>query len=258
MAELVELTHAAHGDLKLDTLAALNVAKNTHILSLRVTEISRAACELPVFLTKSNQDGAWLISAITSLEIEKNMLVRDDKWHGIFQPSSMATYPFFLMRHPTEEKQFTIGIDPEHAAFSTQEGEPLFEDTNKAGPRLSRISQILQEDMRNDMHTLQFTKHVEELGLIKAIDVSVAYQGGKVNKLTGLNSIDETKLNELSDEQFKELREKNYLAPLYAMLISLYQLNHMIMLHNLHGDGEKIAQIKMDDVKAENAENQTQ
>ena len=157
MAKLVELSPEEHGDLKLDTLAAIKVAKNTHILSLRVTEVSRAACQLPVFLTKSNQDGAWMLSAITSLEVDKNLLVNDDKWTGIFQPSSMATYPFFLMQHPTEEKQFTVGIDPEHSAFSKEEGESIFEEGNKASPRLSQVTKILQDDMKNDIHTYQLS-----------------------------------------------------------------------------------------------------
>ncbi len=257
MAELVELTHEAHGDLKVNTQAAIAVAKNTHILSLRVSEVSRAACELPVFLTRTDAEANWVISAITSLEVEKNLMVRDDQWQGIFQPTSMMTYPFFLMRHATEENKFTIGIDPEHSAFSKDDGEPLFEDEKKAGPRLSRITQILQEDMRNDLHTFQFTKHLDEIGLIKPIDVSVNYQAGKVNTLKGLNTIDEAKLAELSEEQFKELREKNYLAPIYSLLISLYQLNNLIRFHNQYSDGEKIAQISMGAEKDENAAAQT-
>lgn len=253
MAELVELTPEAHGDLKLDTQAAIEVAKRTHIMSLRVTEISRAACEVPVFLTKSSQDGEWLISSITSLEVEKSLLVRDDKWQGLYQPTAMSTYPFFLMRHPTEEKQYTIGIDPEHKAFSKDDGEPLFEDNKKAGPLLSRITAILQDDMRNDVHTYQFCKHISTLDIIRPIDVVVTYEGGKANTLKGLNTIDEAKLADLSEEQFKELREKNYLAPLYSLLISLYQLNHLIRLHNDHSGEERIVQVTMGVEKDENA-----
>lgn len=253
MAELVELSPEAHGDFKLDTQAAIEVARKTHIMSLRVTEISRAACEVPVFLTKSNKDGEWLLSSITSLEIEKNLLVRDDQWHGLYQPSAMATYPFFLMRHPTEEKQYTIGIDPEHEAFNKDDGEALFEDNKKAGITLSRITQILQEDMRNDVHTYQFCKHISELGIIRSIDLTVTYEGGKVNTLKGLSTIDEEKLSELTEEQFKELREKNYLAPLYSLLISLYQLNHLIRLHNEHSGSERIRQVSMGVEKDETA-----
>ncbi|MBX2846901.1 MAG: SapC family protein [Acidiferrobacterales bacterium] len=253
MAELVELSPEAHGDLKLDPLAALGIAKRTHIMSLRVTEISRAACEVPVFLTKSGQDGSWLISSITSLEVEKNLFVRDDKWQGLYQPSGMATYPFFLMRHPKEENQFTIGIDPEHDAFKAEDGVRLFEDDKKAGMHLSRVTQILQEDMRNDVHTHQFCKYISDLGLIRALDVVVAYEGGKVNTLKGLSTIDEEKLAGLSEEQFKELREKNYLAPLYSLLISLYQLNHLIRLHNDQEGVERITQVSMGAEKDENA-----
>lgn len=254
MAELVELSHEEHGDYKLDTSAAVKVAEKTHILSLRVTEISRAACELPIFLTKSQQEGVTVISAITSLEVEKNLLVKDDIWKGIFQPTSMMTYPFFLMKHPSEENQFTVGIDPEHAAFSKEEGEALFEEEKKAGPRLSQITQLLQQDMKNDVHTYQFCKEINELGLIQPIEVSVAYEGGKVNKLKGLNTIDEAKLADLSEETYLELRKKNYLAPIYSLLVSHYQVNNLIRLHNQSGKGEKIRQVSMNLEKDESAQ----
>ena len=245
MAELVELTPDAHGDLKLDTSEAVEIAGRTHIMSLRVTEISRAACETPVFLTKSGQDGAWIISSMVSYELEKNLLVREGKWKGIYQPSAMATFPFFLMKHPEEDKKYTIGIDPEHKAFSKEKGEALFDENKKAGIALSRITTILQEDMRNDVHTYHFCEHIEKLGLIKPIDVAVAYEDGKVNTLKGLNTIDEAKLADLSEEQFNDLRAKNYLAPIYSLLISLYQLNNLIRLHNDYSGAGRVLQVSM-------------
>lgn len=257
MAELVELTPQEHGDLKLDTLAAIKVAKDTHILTLRVTEISRAACQLPVFLTSSGNDDAWLLSAITSLEVDRNMMVEDDKWNGIFQPISMMTYPFFLMKHPSKEGQYTVGVDPENKAFSTEEGEPIFEENKKAGQRLSQVTQALQQDLNNGAHTFQFCKHVSDLGLITPVDVVVGYEGGRINKLKGLNTIDETKLAALSEEQFAELRKKNYLAPIYSLLISLYQLNTLIKVHNQRGEGDKILQVSMNPEKDEAAEAQS-
>ncbi len=252
MAELIELSLEEHGDFKLDPNAAVEVAKRSHIMSLRVVEVSRAGCEMPVFLSKSSDTGDWLISAITSYEVEKNLMVYDDKWQGIYQPSAMSTYPFFLMAHPTEEKKYTIGIDPENSAFSKDKGEALFED-GKAGMMLSRITATLQEDMRNDLHTFQFCKHISELGLIKEMDVAVTYADGRVNTLKGLNTIDEEKLAGLSEEQFKELREKNYLPPLYSFLTSLYQMNRLIRLHNDHSSGEKITQVQLAVPKDESA-----
>ena len=157
----------------------------------------------------------------------------------------MATFPFFLMKHPEEDKKYTIGIDPEHKAFSKEKGEALFDDNKKAGIALSRITTILQEDMRNDVHTYHFCEHIEKLGLIKPIDVAVAYEDGKVNTLKGLNTIDEAKLADLSEEQFNDLRAKNYLAPIYSLLISLYQLNNLIRLHNDYSGAGRVLQVSM-------------
>lgn len=252
MKELVELKQEEHGDLKLDPSAVLDVAKRSHIVNLRVNEVGRAICEFPAFLSKSEENGDWSISAIMAFEVENNLFVRDKSWQGIFEPSAMLTYPFYLMNHPTEEKKYTIGFDPQNAALSKEEGEPLF-DGDKAGQRLSFITAMLQENMKNDVHTFQFCKLIDELGLIKPIDVAVTYSTGAVNTLKGLNTIDEAKLAELSEEQFKQLREKNYLAPLYALLMSLQQLNRLIRLHNEHSSSDKITQVNMSVPKDESA-----
>jgi hypothetical protein len=79
--------------------------------------------------------------------------------------------------------------------------------------------------------------------------VLVQYQSGTTNSLTGLFTIDETKIQALDNERFNDLREKGYLAPVYGMLMSIYQLNGLLRLHNARGDAEIIQQVKIEQRK---------
>lgn len=245
--KLVELSLKDHADLKVDPACAIKVAQNQHLINLKVSELSMAVSSSPVFLSRISDKADWAISAINSFEMEKNLFVENDEWTATHLPIGMQTYPFFLMRKDGEENNFTIGISEASGAFSKDEGEPLFED-GKASIRLSQATAQLEVEIKNDIHTYQFAQKLAELELIKSVDVQVIYQDGKTNILKGLNTIDESKLTDLKAEQFEELRQAGYLAPIYSMLISIYQFNNLIRLHNKQSSA-KVVQVKLETPK---------
>lgn len=248
---LTELSLKKHSDFKVDPLCALKVAASQHMINLKVSEVNMAVSSFPVFLTRVSDTSDWNISAINSYELGTNLFVENDTWLGTHVPIGMQTYPFFVMRSPKDEKNFTIGIDEESDVFSKEEGEPLFED-GKASRRLSQATAQLEIEVQHDIQTYQFAKKIEELGLIRPMDLQVHYHNGRVNTLKGLNTINETALYELDLEKFGELRKENYLLPLYSMLSSVYQFNNLIKLHNQRNPKDPIAQIKLEPPKEEN------
>lgn len=253
MAELAELNPKKHGDLKVAVGSAVEVAKKHHLINLKVSEIGNAITSFPIFITKVTEATDWVVSAITSFELGKNLFVRDGEWQATYTPSGMQTYPFFLMNAPEEENKFTVGIDEQNSAFSKDEGEALFDDNDKASLYLSRVTAILQSDINNEVHTYHFTKKLDELGLIKAMDLSVQYGDGSINKLKGLNTIDEEKLQNLDIEELDNLRKKGYLGPVYGMLMSIFQLNVMIRRHNEVDGAKMVAQVKLEVPKDDTA-----
>ena len=224
----------------------MQVAQTQHILNIKVPEVGKAISSFPVFFTKMGNSGTWTISALASLEIDKNLFVEDEVWQATYVPVGLQTYPFFLMQSPDDEKKFTVGIEEDNPAFSTEEGEPLFEEKGKAGERLSKATVLLQDDLKSELQTYQFTKRLEELELLSQVDVVVQYTSGTTNSLTGTYTIDEAKLQSLDVEALNELREKGYLAPIYGMLMSIFQLNGLIRRHNAVDGAERIQQVKVE------------
>ena len=246
MSKLVELNPADHGNYRVAEHSAAEAAQKQHIINLRVTEVGQAVTSFPVFFTKVANSTNWAMSALCSLEPEHNLFVRDGRWDAIYQPTVMQTYPFYLMQKPDAERQYTVGIDVQNKVFESKDGEALFDDKGKATLYLSKVTALLEADLKNDLHTFDFARKLEELGLMKSVDVLVFYEGDKVNTLKGLHTLDEEKLQALETEPFETLRKQGYLAPIYAMLISLAQLNALIRRHNQSEEAEKIAQVKLE------------
>ncbi|MFT5675145.1 MAG: hypothetical protein ACI808_001074 [Paraglaciecola sp.] len=249
MSELVELNSSKHKGLKVRANCVIEVTAKQQIIRLRAVEAARAAANFPMFFTRGTQDGALVLSAFTSFENGQNMFIKDGQWQATYQPSAMQTYPFFLMESPSDEKSYTIGIDEDNQAFSNEEGELLFDANGKASMQLSRAKVLLEADIQNDINTYQFAKKLQELALLKSIDLVVQYQDGASQTITGLITIDEDKLNALSAEQLHGLNQQGYLVQIHALLISIYQLNMLIQKQNNRSDLPKVAQLKIEVAK---------
>ena len=252
---LTELSADTHANLKMDVAGAVKVASKQHMINLKMSEISMAISSFPVFMTRAPEASNWNISAINSYELDDNLFVDNDTWNGTHVPIGMQTFPFFLMRSPKDEKTFTIGINEQSSVFSKDEGEALFQD-GKASARLSQATAQLELEVKHEIQTHQFTKKVEELELIRPIDLQVHYLNGRVNTLKGLNTVNELTLHELEGEKLLELRKEGFLLPLYSMITSVYQFNNLIKLHNIKFPDNKIGQVKVETPKEEGDDTQ--
>ncbi|TRY31944.1 SapC family protein [Aliiglaciecola sp. M165] len=252
MFELVELTSKAHKNFKVVPQSKTLFAQGQQIMSLKVSEVSQAATNLPVIYTRSGHDGGFVLSALTGLTPEQNLFVQDDTWTATFTPSSMQTHPMYLMKSPKEENAYTIGIDENSTAFSTENGEALFDEKGAATLYLSKVKALLEADIKHSIETHQFTQKLDTLGLLKAIDLNIQFDSG-IQRLNGIYVIDEAKFQQLGGEILAELNQLGYLIPINAMLISLYQLNALIRRYNAISQGNQIKQLKMEVAKDANA-----
>ena len=244
MPKVAALSSATHKDLKVAPNCVVDAIKDQHIINIRVSEISKASACMPVFLNKFEGADNWSISTITSLELNKNLFVTDNKWTVNYVPNVMKSYPFFLL-NSQNEGEFTIAIDEESNAFSKKDGVDIFDKDGKKSPAMDNVVKILESDIAGRQHTTKFVETLEEFGLIDSLTMKVQYQDGQVQNLTGLNSIDERKLHSLDDETFIKLRKTGFLAPIYALILSVFQLNELMKRHNQTPGAKQIVQVSM-------------
>lgn len=81
--------------------------------------------------------------------------------------------------------------------------------------------------------------------MIVPLDIGLQTQKGEVKRITGLYTIDESRLRALTGEQLKDLQDRGFLGPCHLVLVSLYQLNQLIRLRNRKG-GEQLVNFRLD------------
>ena len=245
MATLSKLTPEQHQNLKLKDTAVLDYAKKLHMIQLRASEIPRVTNSLPVFFSRNEQTGEWALSAITCFRPGNNLFISGDRLDTLYSPLALRTYPLYLMK-ADNEKGYTPGIVEDSDAFTTEDGEPLFTDNGQASLMLDEKLKLLESTIKEDIQTYQFINKVEELGLIKPVDLMITSQEQGSQALKGLQTVDEDALQKLSGAQLEELNKAGYLVPIHAMLISIFQINALVQRHNANGSFDHIQQVKLE------------
>ena len=245
MAELTKLGSEKHGGLKVRSDCGLRIAADQHIMGLKAPEVARAACSFPVFFSRVQSSGNLALSAVCGLEPGNNLFVDDGKWEATYLPVMLQTYPLFLMTSTEDERGYTVGINEESDAFSTDEGEALFDDNGKPSIFQSNVTALLEAGIQDDMQTHHFLKALDEMSLHKPIDILVQFQSGEGQTIKGLSTIDEDRLQSLSASELETLSKKGYLMLIHAMLMSIFQLNTLILRQNESSTVNRIAQIKL-------------
>ncbi|ABG42186.1 hypothetical protein Patl_3684 [Paraglaciecola sp. T6c] len=249
MSTLVELSNTVHKDLKLKENSLAQFAASQQIMRLRVPEVGKAATNFPLFFSRNQQDGSWVLTALSSFEPMQNLFVDEGRWNAIYQPISLQTFPFYLMQSPKVENSYTIGILESSDAFSTEAGEAIFDSAGRASLYLTKAKNLLEAGIKQDIDTHRFMQETESLGLIKAIDLQLVFEDGNTQNIAGLCTIDEDKLHSLAAEKITVLNDSGYLIAIHAMLLSIYQLNLLLRKHNERNTHNKITQLKIEVAK---------
>ncbi|WP_026942158.1 SapC family protein [Hellea balneolensis] len=245
MAKLTALNSGEHADVRIGHDSGIIYARNSHMLPLRVTEVAQATVDFPVMMSRMS-NGAISLSALTSFEPHKNLFISGDEWTSSFQPTAMKTYPLFLMKDDKGGAKPVLGIDAESEALSKDEGQALFDKKARLSLHTKQLQAQLMEDSKNMVHTFQFFETLSEFDLIRSVDLAVNYSDGQINRIRGLSMIHEDNLQKLSSERLTELRDRGYLAPIYAMLFSVFQLNALIRKNNQNAESASIKNINLE------------
>lgn len=231
MSMFVELTAQTHAQTAVIRGAPLRFAARLHMLNIQVTEISKLIGDLPVFFSRHQTNGQWLMSALCSFTPGQNLLVQKDQWLASYQPVSMQTYPLSLSH--AKPAKLAITMDKDVVCPATEANtQALYTADGQASVFLRQQVTMLETALQHEYLSYQFMKTITELGLIKELDLHVLLQDGHSQIIKGLATVDEDKLQTLATEPLYQLQQQGYLLILHAMLLSITQLNKLIQLHN--------------------------
>jgi hypothetical protein len=91
----------------------------------------------------------------------------------------------------------------------------------------ARIERLVQAAHQNEQ-TAQVTQYLKDKGLLATQQVRLQHRpDGRLYNIDGIYTVNEQKLNELSDEDFLDMRSRGILSLIYAHLHSLQQLRRV-------------------------------
>lgn len=216
-----------HADIKIIDGDYSHLAQQ-HILPIALHEFAKAAVEHPILFVKNAETGEFQSVVMLGLKPEQNLRVVDGKWRGHYIPNIAKDYPLGVVLDSNQPDKIWIGYRASSEQISLESGEALFANGEETAYFKNRREAIIQH-FEQAQASRAIIKHLadKELFVQQSLTINVNNEQRNIN---GLYLIDEAKLNDLSAEDFLDLRKRGLLGPIYGHLTSLGQVNHLASL----------------------------
>ncbi len=227
MTAIRPLSKEAHGHLRLSAEQDVSHAASQHLLPVQASEFVSAACEYPIVFVKNSDNGQFQAVLLLALTAGRNEFIKGKGWQGIYVPQVLRYYPLCLAPDPDDPAQLLVAINEHSARLNSQQGLALFNPDGTESAALAQYKQGLASYFSAQQLTAVFVARLIELSLITPQQLTVRLHGQQ-QQLDGLYVIDEAKLNTLASTDFAELRQRGFLPAIYAQLLSLQRLRHLV------------------------------
>lgn len=227
--KLVPVTKDAHKTFKIKSVTDFGFAAGVHLASLMAHEFVRAASVYPIVFIEDESDGFRPV-ALMGLVPEQNLFVDDaGEWSASYIPAIIRRYPFALAK-VGDGDQYTVCLDEESDLFSQKgDGKPLFDKEGNPSEVIENVKKYLTELQQMELFTSDFCKFLKEQNMFTPMNMRVV-DNEQLKNITGCYVLNEERLNNLSDQSFLDMKQKNFLPVIYAHLVSLSQVERLSML----------------------------
>jgi hypothetical protein len=216
-SRLEPVTANRHGNLRIRS-AGYGFAREATGIPLAAEEFGVAARTLPIVF---GNDAPHMPVALVALAPGANNVVgADGSWAAqTYIPAYVRRYPFLLARIEEGKDDMALCLDPSAPVFSTTEGEPLFPE-GKQGPAMERILNLARDYEVAMQRTRLMVDALVAEDLLQPGEVKFT-MSGRPARVDGFRAVDRERLARLSPEKLTMFRDRGYLEPLYAHLLSI-------------------------------------
>ena len=220
--------HAGLGVKQIDE--PFGFLRTAHAIPVTVTEFGMAATAYPIIFVGDQ------MTPVVAMGVRQgeNLFVRDDGQadSDFYVPAFVRRYPF-VFANDSNSDRLLLCVDRDAPMVTNQPEVPLFENGEPSAFTKNAI-QFCEEFERQRRATDDFVGIARNMGLFEQKTVTfqprdtMGNSVGEAQKIADYWAIDENKLNELSKEQFEELRANGALGAIYAHILSLLNWQRII------------------------------
>ncbi len=220
--------HAGLGVKKIDQ--PFGFLRNAHAIPVTVTEFGMAASAYPIIFVGDERTPV----AVMGVRQNENLFINDDGMieQDFYVPAFVRRYPFVFANDKGSDR-LLLCVDRDAPMVSNQPDVAFFEN-GEATAFTNNAIEFCKEFERQRRATVEFTKLMMKFDLFETKAVSFqprdaeGKEAGEQQKIADYWAVDETKLNNLSDEQFNELRASGAISAIYGHLVSLLNWQRVV------------------------------
>jgi hypothetical protein len=228
--QMVPLSVERHAKQRVRHSTSLRFARKFHIAYITLHEFTRAGAIYPLVFVADKQTGGYRSVALMGLSAGENLFVNETgRWQASYIPAMIRRYPFALSQSKDSD-QFIVCVDESSSLLSESEGAPLFDDQGQATETLENVKRYLSELQAMDRATRGLCAFLQAHDLLVPFNLRVN-ASAQLRKIDGCLVVSEERFNALPDEVIAEMRQKRYLAAVYAHLMSLAQVERLVELN---------------------------
>ena len=205
------------GDKGLRKPGDYGFAAKAHAVALHLQEFRLAATHYPIVFS---DEAVPAPLAVLGLQQGRNLFVdAEGGWaEDVYIPAYVRRYPFVVGQGAKPEEPI-LYLDQESELVvdleAVPEADPLFEGGSPSA-RTKEALEFCTAFQRQVPLTQAFLDALGEHGLLERKEVRVGLPGTEQPQvLSGLQIVDETKFNALSDEVFLDWRQRGWIAAVY-------------------------------------------
>jgi len=192
------------------------------------TEFEDVQREYPIFIRKDQNDH-WVAVVLLGLDRSENLFLENDRWDARYIPAVHRRGPFFLgVRESGDAREWAVHVDLDDPRVGQEAGEPLFKEHGGNSPYLDHVTGALHTIHEGMAAASGFLAALEELGLLKAVELEAQLGEGKTYSIPNLFTIGMEQFQKLTGAQLEQLHRSGYLAPAIFIRSSLPNMNRLI------------------------------
>jgi len=228
MASPVALQSDIHRKLKITESGDYARYKDQHLIPILAQDFFTLCAEFPVVFVKDGTGEQFVPVALMGLREGQNLYCQTTEWKAQVVPVRFNNAPFSIVRMDAESDQLAILVDEESSMLSETEGTPLFTEDGERSEYLEKKVEFLTKIVEQTVQTENICTLLTDRGLLATQQLQLQHrQDSPRYNIDGVYTVDEQKLNALSDEDFLDLRQKGVIPLIYAHLSSLQQLRRL-------------------------------
>jgi len=233
MAKHENVNNIDHKDIKIDTKRCADYGDNIWFSFTFPDEFRAIQAYYPIFLNKDTETGQFTPVALFGFQNDDNLFLADDGWQAGYIPISVARMPFTIGKQIQDgEENRVLTLDIEHPRVNKETGQSLFLEYGGNTDYLESVAEMMEALHQGVEQNTDFVNCLIDLDLIEPFTLDVQLNDGSKHQMIGFYTINEEKLEQLSEDKLAGLWKSGYLKAIHFMMASQGNIGHLLRLKN--------------------------